>query len=423
VKNQSRKTKPKRGPVHVVSRGSASVKVYRTARLHSNGRTYEQFWIAYFETGKRRRQFYSDFQEAKDGAEKVAAHLNMGEHRVLQLTSADADSYVAAIQHLKPLGVPLHAAVEDYAKARQILSGTSMFEAAEFYAQRNRASISSKSVSDVVDELLSERKREGKSERYLRSLRSHLNRFKESFLTDIGSVMTSHMEAWLSHIGGGSRTRNNLRCSLVTLFHFARKRGYLARGVTTEADEIGRNDVAASEANIYTPEQLEKLLKSADARVLPFVAIGAFCGLRSASILRLRWENVKWEQGVIEIPAAIAKNRKRYLVPLLPCLAAWLEPYRGRKGKVITGVLIEPRLRELFAAVGVERLHNGLRDSFISYRVAQTTNIPQVAYEAGNSVEMIKSKYLEARTKAEAELWFGIMPQNVEKVIRIDRAA
>jgi integrase len=275
----------------------------------------------------------------------------------------------------------------------------------------------------VVDELLSERKREGKSERYLRSLRSHLNRFKESFRTDIGSVMTAPMEAWLSHIGGGARTRNNLRCSLVTLFHFARKRGYLARGVTTEADEIGRNDVQASEANIYTPAELEKLLHTADPRVLPFVAIGAFCGLRSASIVRLRWENVKWEQGFIEIPAAIAKNKKRYLVPLLPCLAAWLAPYRGQKGNVIARVRIEDRLRDLFQEVGVERRHNGLRDSFISYRVAQTQNIPQVACEAGNSVEMIKSKYLEARTRAEADAWFAVMPATAENVVSIGREA
>jgi hypothetical protein len=80
-------------------------------------------------------------------------------------------------------------------------------------------------------------------------------------------------------------------------------------------------------------------------------------------------------------------------------------------------------MRELFAAAGVKRLHNGLRDSFISYRVAETKNIPQVAYEAGNSVEMIRSKYLEARTKAEAVAWFAVMPATPENLVQLNLGA
>lgn len=122
---------------------------------------------------------------------------------------------------------------------------------------------------------------------------------------------------------------------------------------------------------------------------------------------------------MIEIPGAIAKNRKRYLAPLLPCLAAWLAPYRGRKGNVIAGVRLEENLRALFKTAGVKRLHNGLRDSFISYRVAMVQNLPQVAYEAGNSVEMIRSKYLEARTQSEAAAWFAVMPSAPANVVMI----
>ncbi len=207
----------------------------------------------------------------------------------------------------------------------------------------------------------------------------------------------------------------------MTLFRFARKRGYLLRGIATEADEIERKEVGSSEANIYTPAELKTLLENADARVLPALVIGAFTGLRSASVARLRWENVKWAQSVIEIPAAIAKNGKRYLVPLLPCLAAWLAPYRERKGKVIADVRFEKNVRALFARVEIPRKHNGLRDSFISYRVADTMNLPQVAYEAGNSVEMIRSKYLEARTKGEAEQWFSVMPATPANVVSIAR--
>lgn len=417
------KAKKRPGPVREVKRGSVTVKIYRGTNRKPDGREYPVFTVTYSERDRRERRFFADLDDAIDEAEKVALRLNQGEHRALQLTSADASSYTQALAELAPLGVPLHSAISEYVHVAKMLDGRPLAEAAKFFTERNRSQVTARPVGEVVDELLAERKREGKSVRYVQSLRSHLHRFKEKFQTDIGRVTTRQMEAWLSDIGGKARTRNNLRCSLVTLFHFARKRGYLARGIATEADEIGKDSVPASLANIYAPEDLQRLLAVADPRLLPALAIMAFTGLRTASVQRLRWENVKWGQSVIEIPAAIAKNGKRYLVPLLPCLAAWLAPYRGKKGDVVTGVRFERGMRELFAAAGVKRLHNGLRDSFISYRVAETKNIPQVAYEAGNSVEMIRSKYLEARTKAEAVAWFAVMPATPANLVQLDLGA
>lgn len=403
--------------------GGVTVKIYRGTNRKPDGRKYPVFTVVWFEVGERKRRSFATIEDARAEAEKIALRLNRGEHKVLQLTNADADSYVHAVEALKPLAVPLHVAVQEYVHAAKILDGKPLVDAAKHYVERHRAAVQARDVPAVVAELLADRERKGKSLRYRQSLRSHLARFARSFTIDIGRVTTLQLEAWLAKMGGGVRTRNNLRCSLVTLFHFARKLGYLPRGVATEADEISREEAPASVANIYSAEELARLLAAADERILPAIAIGAFTGLRSASIARLRWEHVKWEQGVIEIPAAIAKNGKRYLAPLLPCLAAWLAPCRGRKGPVIAGVRLEQRMRETFAAAGLKRLHNGLRDSFFSYRVAQLQDLPRVALEAGNSVEMIRSKYLEARTKAEAELWFAVMPAAPANVIAIERRA
>jgi len=410
-----------KGPVALVTRGSVSVKIYQGTNRKPDGREYPVFTVVYFEGGKRQRRFFATRAKARAEAGMIADRLNRGEREVLKMTNADAASYVRAVELLKPLGVPLHLAIEDYAHAMKASEGRPLADLAREVAKRSRDKVTAANVPAVVAELLAVCKREGKSTRYLESLRSHLNRFaeRETFAGPLGSVTTLQMEGWLSALGMTGRTRNNVRASLVTLFHFARKRGYLPRSIATEADEIGRSTAAVSAANVYSAAELVKLLAAADAVILPVVAIGAFSGLRAASIARLRWENVLWEQGHIEIPAAIAKNRKRYLAPLFPCLAAWLAPYRKRKGLVVAGVKLDERLRKTFEAAGMKRLHNGLRDSFISYRVAQTTDIPKVAYEAGNSVEMIRSKYLEARTKAEAEAWFAVMPSAPKNVVAI----
>ena len=54
--------------------------------------------------------------------------------------------------------------------------------------------------------------------------------------------------------------------------------------------------------------------------------------------------------------------------------------------------------------------HNGLRHSFISYRVAVIKNVAQVALEAGNSPAMIFSNYRELVTPQDAKAWFAIVP-------------
>jgi hypothetical protein len=54
--------------------------------------------------------------------------------------------------------------------------------------------------------------------------------------------------------------------------------------------------------------------------------------------------------------------------------------------------------------------HNALRHSFISYRVAQTKNVNEVALEAGNSPDMIFQHYRELVTPKAAGEWFGIRP-------------
>jgi len=67
--------------------------------------------------------------------------------------------------------------------------------------------------------------------------------------------------------------------------------------------------------------------------------------------------------------------------------------------------------------------HNALRRWFISYRVAETQNVAQVALEAGNSPQMIFKNYRELVRGADARTWFSIVPGGESKVIGMRKAA
>ena len=61
----------------------------------------------------------------------------------------------------------------------------------------------------------------------------------------------------------------------------------------------------------------------------------------------------------------------------------------------------------------VKTVHNGLRHSFITYRMAVLTNAAEVALEAGNSPRMIFGYYRELATESEGKASFGIMPDKM----------
>lgn len=213
--------------------GSASVKIYR-----GKSRGYDLFTLVYYEHGERKRETFGKLENAKTRATDVATQIARGRAGLLTLSNADRESYLAAANLLSSLGIPLHAAVEEYVTARSYLIGESLVEVASKHAKRN-GNVTDKRVAELVEELLAVKEADGASIRYRQSLRSHLRRFAAAFKTNIGSVTAPAIDAWLRSTGGGLRTRRNLRMSVITLFHFARDRGHLPKG-DTEADQVKR---------------------------------------------------------------------------------------------------------------------------------------------------------------------------------------
>ena len=232
--------------------------------------------------------------------------------------------------------------------------------------------------------------------------------------------MAADIREFIAAMKLSPRSQNNFRLSIKTLFEFAKSRGYLPK----DHDEIEHVDEAkerVGKIEIYSPEQINELLNRARPELVPFLAIGAFAGLRSAEIERLEWGQVKLAKGFIEVTAKNAKTGARRLVPILPNLGQWLAPYAEKTGRVVPFDDLGFQLRELCTASNTQKafkwLHNALRHSFISYRVAQIQNVAQVALEAGNSPQVIFSSYRELVTPSEAFAWFSVAPEQSEKVV------
>ncbi|MBV8816649.1 MAG: tyrosine-type recombinase/integrase [Verrucomicrobia bacterium] len=75
-------------------------------------------------------------------------------------------------------------------------------------------------------------------------------------------------------------------------------------------------------------------MNAAGFELLPLLVVQAFCGVRSAKILRLRWSDVDIARGFVQVAAEHAKGARRRLIEMSENLKEWLLPYGDRCGKL-----------------------------------------------------------------------------------------
>ena len=401
--------------VIVVRSGSVSVKIY-----FGRSRGNSLYTVAYYHGGRRIRNVFADLKTAREEARAKAQMLQAGELQALTLTNKDKAAYVAALESLRSTGKRLEIATAEYAAAIKNLndSGT-LGDAVGFYIRHHPKKVPQKLVTDLVSEMIEAKHVDGASQLYLKDLRLRLARFATRFNGFIGNITGAEIDDWLRSLAVGARTRNNLRNSIVTLFRFAKSRGYLPKDRLTEADGLAKAKERRAEIGILTPKQMSQLLAVVDYDLIPFFAIGAFAGLRHWEMLRLTWADINFEEGHILVAAEKAKTAQRRIVPIQPNLAAWLAPYRKHHGSICPCGHISNVLRRLSKDAEIKWPKNGLRHSYGSYRLAQIKNAAQVSLEMGNSPSMVFQHYREVVTEKQAHQWFGSLPKRAGNIVSI----
>ena len=163
---------------------------------------------------------------------------------------------------------------------------------------------------------------------------------------------------------------------------------------------------------------MRRLIAVADVRILPFILIADFAGVRHAEINRLHWQDIDLEEKFITVSAETSKTKIRRIVPIKDNLKSFLLPLMKKSGKLIAIAKISKMLLEAAAATGdktkkikpVEWKRNALRHTYISARLAECNDEARVAYEAGNSPQIIRSNNDARMRPAAAAEWFSIQP-------------
>jgi integrase len=351
----------------------------RTSKVrsyHNKARPHLKFVVSYKRNGKRARSFFENKKVAQTFAQLKNNERAIGE--------TEGAKQLAAF-------------------------GKTVADAIEFYLPHLQASNRTCTFAALVAELLLAKKADGASKLYLTDLRSRLGQFSEKFGERLVSEIQVHeIDGWLRGLSVSPVTRNNSRRVLRTAFSFAKARNYCVDN--TAAKTAKAKEIEGTVGILSVPETA-RLLEAADAELIPFIAIGAFAGLRRAELERLDWSDVDLETGLIEVKAVKAKSARRRFVKIRPNLAKWLAPYAAHRGMVAPGQ-IRRQFEATRAAAGIKQWpSNALRHSFASYHLAHFNDAAALALELGHTdAGLVFQHYRQLVKPKEAHRYWEIMP-------------
>lgn len=433
-----RNARPKPEQIKV---GNVIVKIYKRDRETATGKR-TVFEIPDYTSGARRLRGFTDHGTARKEAEKIARQLSTGDATAARMSNADAASFGRSKELIRPTGTSLEVVAATYAKIFEIV-GDAGIEAAQFYKRHRPDQVTRKCVADVIVELIVTKEARGKSACYIADLRSRLKRFAKFFGADtsiitqpdlkvepdtrnrgvdISSIVTSDVQKWLDGLKLAPQSAKNFRTVISTLFSFAESRGYIFKGgnPVESTEEITAN---GGDIQIFTPDEIARLLAAASREFLPVIALGAFAGLRTAEIERLEWSDIHFAEKFIVIGASKSKTASRRIVPLSDNLAAWLAPYTKQTGLIWKRTELWRARAETVKAAGVKWKPNGLRHSAASYWFAGCNDAGRVAGYLGNSAAVIHKHYRELVRPADAVKWFSILPESAVNVLPLAAAS
>jgi integrase/recombinase XerD len=315
---------------------------------------------------------------------------------------------------------------EDAKVALELLKGhtTSLRQVARFYLDNLDVIRSQKLVPEVVQELLSTKQQDGRSDRYLRDIRVRLTAFGEEFKDRlVHDVKPPELEDYLRSLQVGAVSRNNVKRLLGVLFAFAVKRRY---ALSNPAKGTEKATVNTEKPGILTLAEVKSLLYVASPEMLPALTIGLFAGLRpEAEIWRLDWSNIDLNERLIDVGKSknIASHR---FVKISDNLVEWLRPYAVSTGKISPQKTVYfKRVREARgkaaelledAGVGGGNLRiwpsDCLRHTYASYHFGVFKNAHETAEQLGHggSLTMFYRHYRNRVKETDAQAFWKILP-------------
>lgn len=261
-------------------------------------------------------------------------------------------------------------------------------------------------LAAAVNEFLVYQARLARSDRYLRQLRVVFNSLLKGRRDCMVHELTpADVRRWAEAGRWSQGTARRYVADVRGFLEWCRRREWV---LSNPADEVRiPKAVDTRPPPIHTPEEVAAILEASRSNldVTRHLAVRYFAGLRTAEAMALREEDVRIDEGILVVPAAKAKTRRRRVVRICPALADWLA-----LGGQLRGIRPDT-VRQVMRLAGVQCPPNVSRHSWCSYHLALHESAARTALEAGHAEAMLFGHYRALVSQESATRYFAIRPQ------------
>jgi integrase len=347
--------------------------------------------------GKRKRVSFSDRVEAERAM--AAARDSQKRLGALGLTAS-----------------PLEMAEFLALKERLRESGTSILEAVEFFMQRGLKVARPKLLPEVITDFIWSRRELGRDGRTIQTYTHVLGSLARAWPLRLAHDLTrEEVQTWLRGTGWSASTQNKALGHVRGLFQWAIAQKHAGDDPCRDMERL---TVTTEEVEGLSLAECERLLATAlrVPRVMPYLVLGLFRGMRRAELERLRFEELDLDEGTAIAAAKKVKTRQRRVIEITPQMMVWIHaagwtPEMMQSGPVAPGNLKEvwPRFWKLAGLTAWP--HNALRHTFASMHYAMHQDETLLQSILGQrSKDVLHSNYRALKTKREAEAFWSMMP-------------
>ena len=231
----------------------------------------------------------------------------------------------------------------------------------------------------------------------------------------ISGWLLTNADNWSPEVRKQNRVRINTFCNWLIM------QDVLA---SNPVDKVNKVYTGGLEPYVPTPDECDKILNMcADKHpiVLPLLTLNLFCGIRPSECRRLnissgRNSNFRWEDKEIVMQAHKSKTKMRRSVEMSDNCFAWLKLTEFSLPIPSATHHWDNFLSDAKKLLGYDKWpHDCLRHSYCSSALRKYESAGKVAMNAGHSEGTLYKHYLKGVTKAEAEAFRKIFPEETLK--------